>query len=66
MKQILLTLIGLVALGNLCSSLATDYLPLLLCRFVAGLPMGRSTARERWWPEGLPMKEEATVPWRWS
>lgn len=40
LKQILLTLIGLVALGNLCSSLATDYLPLLLCRFVAGLPHG--------------------------
>lgn len=40
LKQILLTLIGLVALGNLCSSLATDYLPLLLCRFMAGLPHG--------------------------
>lgn len=40
LKQILLALIGLVALGNLCSSLATGYLPLLLCRFVAGLPHG--------------------------
>ena len=39
-RILLLLLMGCFALGNFASALAPDYLPLLLFRFVAGLPHG--------------------------
>ena len=39
-RGMLLGLMAFYAAGNLASALATDYLPLMLARFVAGLPHG--------------------------
>lgn len=40
LKNILLVLTGLIIIGNICSSMASSYLSVLLFRFIAGLPHG--------------------------
>ncbi|MTT48549.1 MFS transporter, partial [Proteus mirabilis] len=40
LKQILLALTALIAVGNLCASLAPNYWMLMAMRFVSGLPHG--------------------------
>lgn len=40
LKQILLVLTALIAVGNLCASLAPNYWMLMAMRFVSGLPHG--------------------------
>lgn len=64
LKQILLVLTALIAVGNLCASLAPNYWMLMAMRFVSGLPHGAFSVSGRSSQSGWRMRGSARKPFR--